>query len=451
MPVVTVVGASGSIVPVTVNGAAAFSLAQFYASTVNGLALSDQLAAKTLISGTAPSTVPSGKIGEGVILTAGSYSFPAGYSYVTNGATGPVTIDEGLVSSSTSVLAGTGNTTLYGGAGGGLFIAGGGGNRFDGTGTGNYVIALSDGNDSVYGNAGNDLVFGGTGTNEIFTGTGNDSVFSQGKDTIVLGSGSNTVVLSGSSSTVYGGSGTALLVDVGSNNVFVGASGSTILFDGSSGSYYLSGNSTVIGGTSDTITASGNTTVFGGLNTSVFENGTGTLAFIAQSDTTATIGGGGAYAAVFGASGSDITYLTASGVNNLMAGVGNETLDGSFSTGNIAIFGNSGDDSLIGGSGADTLVAGSGNSTLTGGVGSSNMFMFSDGAAGGNVTISDFGSAAGNLVGLFGYGANEVSKALASATNVAGGSVIKLSDDTTVTFTNLTAEQLKAHGSQFLS
>ena len=106
---------------------------------------------------------------------------------------------------------------------------------------------------------------------------------------------------------------------------------------------------------------------------------------------------------------------------------------------------------MIGGSGADTLVAGLGNSTLTGGIGSSNMFMFTDGAAGGNVTISDFGSAAGNLVGLFGYGANEVKNALASATDTAGGSSIKLSDITTVTFTNLTAEQLKAHGSQFLT
>ena len=66
--------------------------------------------------------------------------------------------------------------------------------------------------------------------------------------------------------------------------------------------------------------------------------------------------------------------------------------------------------SIAGGTGADTLVAGLGAQTLTGGSGAANIFVIAangtHGAA--NITISDFGSAAGNMVGLFGYGANEI-------------------------------------------
>ena len=78
--------------------------------------------------------------------------------------------------------------------------------------------------------------------------------------------------------------------------------------------------------------------------------------------------------------------------------------------------------------------------------------MFSASEGGGKVAITDFGSAAGNMVGLFGYGANAVQSALATATNTSsGGSVITLSDNTTITFNNLNVDQLKADSSQFFS
>lgn len=452
MSVVTVVGASGAIVPVTVNGAAALSLAQFYAASINGLAFTGGLSTTILTAGTAPGAIPAGQTGQGVITTPGSYSFPSGYSYVTDVAAGPVTIIEGRETASTSVLASNGGTTLYGGNGGGLFVAGGGNNLFDGGGTGSYAIGTGNGNSSVYGGRGNDLIQDGVGRNQIFTGSGNDTVLSYGSDLIVTGTGSNIVTLLGSGSTVSGGPGALLLIDAGRGNVFLGESGSTVLFGGTSGSYFLSGNSTVVGGSNDTISASGNITVFGGLNTAVFENGTGSLAFIARSNSAATVGGGGVSESVFGASGADITYLSASGVSYLVASNGNETLNGSFSTGPLELFGSKGNASLVGGAGADTLAAGTGNDTLAGGHGSANLFIFSNGQAGGNTTISDFGSAAGNLVGLFGYGANEVQSALATASSTnTGGSVVKLSDNTTITFSTLSVDQLKAHGSQFFS
>src|ERR1700712_5714351 len=112
--VVTVMGASGAHVPVTVNGGVAFSLAQAYASAVNGLG--SALFSQNLTPGIAPATVPGSKVGEGVVTVTGTYNFPTGYSYLTNAATGGVVINESAITTATSVLASTGGTTLMGGA-----------------------------------------------------------------------------------------------------------------------------------------------------------------------------------------------------------------------------------------------------------------------------------------------------------------------------------------------
>ena len=63
-------------------------------------------------------------------------------------------------------------------------------------------------------------------------------------------------------------------------------------------------------------------------------------------------------------------------------------------------------------------------------------FLFANGATGSGaaVSITDFGSAAGNLVVLKGYGANEVSTALATQTHSNGSTTITLADSTKITF-----------------
>ena len=402
MPTVTVVGATGAVIPVSVDGGAAFSLAQAYAAALNGLAAGGSLAAYTLPSDGGAPSVPAGKVGEGVIASSGLYFVPSGYSYITDGAAGPVTIVGAGNISSVSVLAGTGGTTYLAGPAGGSFIASGN-NLFEGS-TGNYTIATGNGDDSIIAGSGNDMIYDGGGANIVALGSGADTLYSQGSD-LIYGGGSDTIVATGSSNTI-------------------------------------------IGGNSDFILSTGSSTVFGGKSTSVFESGTGALTFVATVNGSATIGG--ASASVFGASGSNITLLDTSGVTYVMAGAGNETLEGAFTSGSLMLFGGSGTADLVGGAGADTLTAGSGNNILTGGAGA-NDFNFSNGFAGGNVTITDFGSSAGNLVQLFGYGANAVQTALASATGTnTGGSKITLSDNTTVTFSDLSVSALKAHSGQFL-
>ncbi len=449
MPVVIVVGASGDILPVTVHGAAAASFAQLYAATLNDIAFGGGLVAADLTPGQSPPPVPAGAVGEGVILTPGTFNVPAGYSFVTIAADKPVTLNEATAVAPTSVLAGLGGTTLYGGPAGGFFIAGGGNNLFSG-GQGNYVVATGAGNDSIYGGLGSDLIEDGAGHNQVNTGAGNDAVFSQGTDLITLGSGNSDVTLAGSNSTVSSSTGASTITDKGIGTQFLGGPAATIVFAGQDGTYSFSGNATVSGGENDTIAAAGNTTVFGGVNTTVFQNGNGSLSFIATTGHDATVGGGGAAASVRGADGSDITFLGSAGTNTLAAMAGSETLDGGLSTGVLDLIGGRGNASLIGGSGADTLAVGSGSNTLTGGAGA-NVFSFTSGS-GSQTTITDFGTASGNLVALVGYGANADQAALATAVDTGnGGSVITLGRSTTITFLDLTADQLKAHSGQFTS
>jgi len=455
MAVVTVVGASGSFIPVTVNGGVAFSLAQAYAQALNSLAANGDLAMQVMSpSGGILPSVPGGQSGEAVILGGGRYTFPGGYGYVTDGTTGVnggAMIDESVIASSTTVLAGDGGTTVFGGAGGGTFIGGGGSNVFEGlsTGGGNYTIATADGNDSIYGNSGNDVIYAGTGSNQIFAGTGNDTIFSQGSDSVVAGSGSDAVNLAGSSATVFGASGPLTVFDGGRGNMVVGGTGATLLFDGTQGAYFVGANSTVVGGSADTVNAAGDATVFGGNNSFITQT-SGSLTFIANATLDDTINAGSA-ATVFGASNADLTFSSSSGLSYLIAATGNETLNGAAASGALVMFGNGSSTDLLGGAGNDTLVSGTGNNTLSGGAGS-NSFVFANGEAGGQDVITDFGSSAGNMVGLFGYGADAVQAALAGATDTAqGGSVISLSDNTTITFTDLTADQLRQHGGQFFS
>lgn len=451
MATVTVVGASGDVLPITVDGAAALSTAQLYAATVNDIALSGGLVASNLTPGQAPAAIPNGEIGEGVITAPGSYNFPTGYTYLTISTNMLVTLNEAMTTTPTTVLASNGGTTLYGGSGGGFFTAGGGNNLFSG-GRGNYLVTMGDGNNSIYGGSGNDLIQDGAGSSQIFTGAGNDAVFSHGTDQIELGSGNSYVNLTGSNSTISSSTGASSIVDNGSGNLFVGGPAPTDLVGGRSGFYTFSGNATVSGGSDDTISAAGNTTVIGGVNTSVFQGGTKSLAFIATAGHDATVGGGGSSASVVGAAGSNITFLSASGSNQLVAQGGAETLNGGLSTGALDLVGGSGNGSLIGGSGADTLTAGSGNNTLTGGNGGANTFVFTNSNVGGHITVADFGTAAGNVVDLVGYGVGEAQKALAGASNTpTGGSMINLYDNTSITFLNLNADQLKLHSGQFTS
>ena len=455
--IVTVVGAGGTHVSVTVNGGGAFTLAQAYASAVNSAT-----SLFTSSGSTGGTVTPAGgsAVNEFVATTGGYYAFPSGYDHFVTQTTSAVTIDATAATSAQSLntLVGTGGATyLAGNETNSTFIAGGGNNVFINSGTGTYNIATSDGNDTIFSGSGATSIQAGTGSNFVSLGSGSDTVTSTGIDKIFAGSGSDTVNLTASASTVYGSSGFLTVNDTGTGNSISGGTGMASIIGGTDGSYTLSGTSTVFGGTGDTISASGNTTVFAGAgNLLVNDTGSSSLFFVGSTGS-ATVNAGSASALVFGVNGTNLTY---SGGGIVVAGVGNETLNGSGSTQGFEGFVSNIDSnkatgvSIAGGSGADTLVAGLGTQTLSGGAGANLFVLAKNGTSdtanpsGANITISDFGSSTSNLVGLFGYGAGEVATALGTAANVAGGVQITLGDGSKVTFTGLTTTTLN-HNSFF--
>ncbi|MBS1062941.1 calcium-binding protein [Gluconobacter wancherniae] len=454
MAITTVVGASGQTFTVTVDGSAAQNLAQQYASAVAGLQAGGGFTSYNVSSG---NVAGAGSLAQGLISTGGAYNFTGDLSYIAAGSyisessptyslNDPVAINlTSDTASSISVLTGSfGGVTLFAGNQNGLFVGGVGNNAFLGSGkTGNWNVATGNGNDTILGTNGNDTISGGTGQNLIFLGSGKNSVLSEGQDTIYGTSGTDTVSLQGGSSIVQLHA-NATVFDTSTNNTVTVGSNSTIV-GGSSSTYFTTGSgwSSFSGGTGDTISAAGNLVQDAGVanNISVggtlqFLSGTGSTTITAG---TATVWGSTGLVANFtGTSGTSLFVgdQSASGDRSTMAG---ESFNASSSqTSLIAWVGNN--QTVVGGSASDTLTGTTGNSTLTGGSGAANVFQFIDGYAGGDYTITDFGSAAGNLVGLNKYNMTDadVSKMLSNATISGGNTTIQLSDNSKITFLNTT-------------
>jgi Ca2+-binding RTX toxin-like protein len=133
----------------------------------------------------------------------------------------------------------------------------------------------------------------------------------------------------------------------------------------------------------------------------------------------ATVIGGSGSDTYFGSTGSGVVYGGAAGSNYLAAGAGLST--------------------LVGGGGNDTLVGGSGSATLTAGSNpSTDVFTFIHGAAGGSDLVTGIFSAADLHIALEGYGPDEASNAVAAQASGANSVTITLSDNTQVTFKNIT-------------
>ncbi|KXV14992.1 hypothetical protein AD933_10385 [Acetobacter malorum] len=452
MAIITVAGASGGTVQVTVDGA----MNTLFVGRTQGLAdqLSDQLNnqgildARYLNSGSnSKATGSSNQSGYGVVTAAGSYQVSGDFRWLTVGSnsatTAPstaldawVNIDASKVTTDyLSVVAGTTQGVSFrAGSQSGLFVGGSGDNLFQGNyldqAPGAWDIRTGDGNDTIYAGAGN---------NTITLGTGVNYVHSDGQDTITATDGVQSITLNGGNS----------FVNVGENSLVVDAAGNEQITVG--------GASTVTGGSNDYINMAGATgTVEGGqLNTisaahgdlytthtdSALINVSGALTFVGGTgDTTITAG----QATIFGSNNLNAHFDGTSADSLFVANDGNETLDGASSAFGIHAFGNvvgtTGTQTFIGGSASDTLVAGVGNATLTGGSGAANVFGFRDGIAGADYTITDFGSAAGNSVLLvdYDYTASQFQQdVLDKAAHNGSNTTITLADNSKITFVDV--------------
>ncbi|MBS1051806.1 calcium-binding protein [Gluconobacter japonicus] len=441
MAITTVVGASGQILAVTVDGAQAQALANQYSSAISGVS---GLTSYDLVPGSNSSF--SAGVSQGVLTQSGSYSINGDVQYIAAGSyaaqdtlTGSVAIDLSKnTASSVSLLTGAWDgVSVVAGNQSGSVVSSVGNNFFLGAGkTGSWNIVTGSGNDTILGSNGNNTIDGGTGNNLIYLGSGTNVVRSEGQDTIDGSNGTDTVTLLGGSSVVNLHANATVYDTTGSNSVTVG--NNSFITGGSSSTYFTTGASaTVSGGLNDTISAAGDLQQIRGTGNTISVDGS--LSFLnGTGNTTITAGN----ATLFGASGLNVQFDGTSGYSLFVGTGGDETISAASSHGVLEAFAsNGGNTTIIGGTGADTLVAGSGNATFTGGSGGSNLFALNGGLAGGDYTITDFGSAAGNLVALYRYGLqnNDGLQNVLSAATVAGGNTtIALNDGSKITFVGVT-------------
>ncbi|AHJ68738.1 S8 family serine peptidase [Granulibacter bethesdensis] len=297
----------------------------------------------------------------------------------------------GFTPSIDAFFSGDGNDTLVGGTG--QLLAPGRGNNSVLLG-GSTGIAQSIGNDTITAlqgaatvNASGHAAIFSNAAQLNFVGTGGASTIVGGTGTLSVNGGSAHVTVFGSS----GGNDTILGGNSGNNQLAANGSGS-ILF-GESGSSVLYGSNT---GASTLVTAGANNTVFGGTGSStIVSNGSHDLVVMDQGATT-----------LFGGQ-------------------------------NAAIFTNSANATIVGETGSYAVGFGSGTSNAWASA-SNDLFLFANGQAGGNVTISNF-QVGKDFIQLQGYGDNVVQTVLANATQSAAGLSMTLSDNTHITLTGISS------------
>ncbi len=312
------------------------------------------------------------------------YGLSTGHQYTYAAVTTPTRIT-GSTAGGDTVLAGGGVTYTAGGSGNHV-IFDSGNNLYNGDSVGGDVIA---------GGAGNDTINTGAGSNTVFTGSGNTQLNlgdTSGGDVAVLLAGNTTVSAQGVDDVVYA--------------------------------------SAALGSATGTI--------FGG---------TGVLNFVAGASSTTlpiTVVGGSGTTDIFANRGSDITLETTTGKAYVIAGAGNETLNGAAAVGGFDFFGDtvaadgsSIDQTIAGGAGYDYFSTGGGNETVTAGTGAA-LFHVNDVGSGTTITIADLSSA-----DYFNFGGLSVlneQSLLSHDSSVSGGNLrLTLPDGTKVEFLNVTS------------
>jgi Ca2+-binding RTX toxin-like protein len=384
MAVVTVPGSSGQTVTLNFDSPANTLLAQQLVDAITAGVNAGSILPAMDTDGPPP-PLPPGTTGEFVQTQDGTTFLPPGYKAVVDTASNAVIFGSGDVGE--SVLIGPGDPTFIasfiasGATGSGTVVAGGGDNTIfiPTTVGGGWSLNTGNGDDNIFATgSGNDTINAGGGHNAITLGSGDDILQSTGDDTVNAGNGSETVTAIGTGSDlIFGGPGALFFVATG-------------------------GSATIFGG-------SGSDTFLGGPGQAVVHGGTGGNNFLFAGTGAATLFGGG--------NGDQLIAANSSEAQDLRAGAGNETLFGGFSRG------------------ADTFHGGTGNATITGGSGS-NLFVFTDGQAGGTDLLVGFNSGKDH-VDLQGYGNHEVANALKSQSLVGGSASITLSDHTTITFSGI--------------
>ncbi|GAB6855074.1 hypothetical protein [Asaia astilbis] len=464
MSIVTIVGASGTAIQVTVTGGQAQELAEVYAGQMGNAFKQNELSTILLSEGSTSTNWSNGGVMEGFVTTGGSYSPLGTYDFLGvgswGGKNGTVAPLEDRVTIDGSGVTTEGVLTVFGGGAAGLtyiagesngnFLATSGDNYFNGgEQSANWTIVTADGNDTILATNGTNNINAGTGKNLILLQQGTNNVVSEGQDTITGGSvGVNSVTLQGGHSVVSLGdrayvSDKATVgssITLGNNSSVEGGQSSKIIFAGANG--------TISNAQNDTVSAYGDLSVYYGSDQTVSVSGA--LKFIAGTGTTniaaqqATLWGANDLSANIDVGDEAIFSGNQFGVD------ADQLIDASSSTGTLQAWTGAGRQTIIGSSGSDHFVFGTAYggkidpsyATVTGGDGAANTFGVLAGHTAGDVTITDFSATRGDTFFMYNYkpedSAAEVQKLLATATIQGGNTSLMLDNDMRVTFLGVT-------------
>jgi Ca2+-binding RTX toxin-like protein len=280
-----------------------------------------------------------------------------------------------------------------------LVYSAGGNDTVNGAG-GNDTLHGDDGDDTISGGNGADLLVGGLGLDTLDGGAGPDTASYAARALAVIAD----LALTGGRNVTVGGVIEDLLIGI--ENLEGGSLSDQLSGDGLGNKLIgLAGNDTIGGaGGNDTLFGgTGNDVLFGGPGNNRIDGGQGRDATTYQSASQAIWADLSITAGPNVRIGGVLTdWLT--GIENLAAGAGDDTLFGSVvaeslvgNGGNDSLAGQGGNDVLLGGTGNDTLVGDAGNDLLRGGLGrdfliggaGKDRFVFSDAITAGE-RISDF-------------------------------------------------------------
>ena len=258
------------------------------------------------------------------------------------------------------------------------------------------------------------------------SGSGLDTIVSGGGNSIHTGPGIS-IVEAGAGDTISAGTGSVSVSGTQAYTFLGGTSGSDTVIGGAGGGSFTAGSgghSLLVAGTGSTMlyAAGGNDTLVGGGNTTLYGSpGNFSILDASGGDT------------VVGADGSTLIG-PASGSAQAQAQAGNETVLGG--AGGLTVTFGSGNVSVTGGSGIENFIgAANGHDTITAGAGAEMLYLQKGMSAGAQITVNDF-----NLnqdgVTLTGYGLS-ILQLLQSQTSTATGTMLSLSDGTTITLNGI--------------
>ncbi len=332
--------------------------------------------------------------------STGTVSAVGTYAGVSATATSTVTGGSGGGTTTMTGGSGGGTTTMTGGSGGGTTTVAGG---FVSSAGASGNLTLSSTMSTAY--------------STTVTNPGTVLVYSQGTDTVQAGSGLDEVYASGPAATVTGGSGNLIFIAGTGNYTAGGGTGNDILY-GNSGTAVLTGGGT---GSSVLVAGTGNTTLQGGAGSkAVMFGGTAANSFTGSTGGSDTlVGGGGSNS--FTMTTGDVAFGGANGGDTFDTGTGTAL--------------------IVEGPGAERVNLGGGGATVFGGTGT-DTYAFTKGTGG---SASIIGFKAGDSLDLTGgFTAADATSAVGSATTGSFGTVLHLSDGTTINVfgTTVTASQI---------